>query len=253
MLRAAAGPITVIRPMAPPPEDQDLVLRPPPQGRSRGERGQSAVPGALGPPGDAAEEASFESVPLFDRDPSGPIEARNPLPVAGQEPAAPAEASRQVVVEGLRCERDHFNHPKAEQCAQCGVSLAGDSGTVTTGPRPSLGVLLLDDGTTFTLDAEYLLGREPELDASVQNGRVRPLRLMDPNRSVSRVHATIDLEDWTVFVVDRGSSNGTYVAPRGAREWTRLQEHLPYPLPPGTRVAVGQRIMTFNTHHQTGE
>ncbi|MPZ88559.1 MAG: FHA domain-containing protein [Nitriliruptorales bacterium] len=250
LLRTPVTPSSIVREARVPAGERGLHL--PHEQRTGGqETGDGAPAGEPQSAADPEADLPFESVPLVGGEVGEPVEARDPLPVVDHEDrTAPAVNGDEVLVEGILCERGHFNHPRAQHCAQCGVVTSSGSGGKATGPRPSLGVLLLDDGTTFTLDAEYVVGREPELDTSVQNGRVRPLRLVDPQRSVSRVHATIDLEDWRVFVVDRGSSNGTYVAPRGAREWTRLQEHLPHPLTPGTRMAVGQRILTFNTHHQ---
>ena len=117
-------------------------------------------------------------------------------------------------------------------------------------PRPPLGVVVADDGSTFTLDKNYVVGREPERDPGVVSKEARPLKLVDAERSLSRVHAEVRLIDWDVYVVDRGSANGTYVLPRDAQQWKRLVADTPEKIAPGTRIAFGKRVMTFETHHQ---
>jgi pSer/pThr/pTyr-binding forkhead associated (FHA) protein len=130
------------------------------------------------------------------------------------------------------------------------VSTVHRTRTTVKGPRPTLGVLVGDDGSAFALDTDYLVGREPEHDDVVQAGEMRPLKLVDAERSVSRVHAEVRLQDWDVVVVDRGSANGTFVAARGETEWQRLAADRGETIQPGTRVAFGKRVMTFDTHHQ---
>ena len=120
-------------------------------------------------------------------------------------------------------------------------------------PRPPLGVVVADDGSTFTLSSNYVVGREPERDGLVESDEARPLKLQDAERSLSRVHAEIRLIDWDVYIVDRGSANGTYVLPRGAQQWKRLVADAPEKILPGTRVAFGKRVVTYESHHQINQ
>ena len=62
---------------------------------------------------------------------------------------------------------------------------------------------MFDDGSTFGLDDDYVVGREPEIDVAVAEGSARPLVLDDPGDTVSRVHAEIRLLDWDVKLIDR--------------------------------------------------
>ena len=78
-------------------------------------------------------------------------------------------------------------------------------------------MLLLDDGTAFTLDRDYVLGREPVLDGDVTAGRARPLRITDPDGTVGRVHLRVSLVGWQVEVKDLGSVNGSVLLLPGRR------------------------------------
>jgi hypothetical protein len=117
------------------------------------------------------------------------------------------------------------------------------------GVRPPLGVFVFDDGTTFTVDSDYVIGREPEGDPRVISGEARPMAIPDPERAISRVHAEIHLKGWDVVVEDRGSANGTYILPPGGTEWLRLPSDTSASVPTGARVLVGRRHFIFDSHH----
>lgn len=179
--------------------------------------------------------------PLAARPLAGPPRAGDPLPVAGR--AAPASVE---LVDGVMCRRGHFNKPTAGYCAACGLSMLQQTHQVVKGPRPPLGVLVLDDGSAASLDAGYVIGRSPEREQSVLGGSARPLAIAgDP--SVSAVHAEIRLAGWEAHLRDLHSTNGTYVAAPGAGSWTRLEPGRPHPLAPGTSIAVGDRTLVFES------
>ncbi|MEX2620776.1 MAG: FHA domain-containing protein, partial [Egibacteraceae bacterium] len=224
--------------VAPATPADDMPGTPPPQ-----------EPAPQQPEPEQPEPLAFDSILLTE---AVELEPRAPLPIVGEpmpdgheepEPEGP-------IVDGILCERDHFNHPLALYCSSCGVSTVHRTRVPVKGPRPTLGVLIGDDGSAYALDHDYLVGREPEMDPGVESSELRPLRLQDAERSVSRVHAEVRLQDWEVIVVDRGSANGTFVAARGETEWRRLAKDDGEVVAPGTRIAFGKRIMTFDTHHQ---
>jgi pSer/pThr/pTyr-binding forkhead associated (FHA) protein len=111
--------------------------------------------------------------------------------------------------------------------------------------RPPLGLLVFDDGTTYTVDAEYLMGRMPEADPRVASGALRSLALEDTSGAVSRVHAQIVVNGWDALLVDVGSRNGTFVSPPGEQGWTQLPAGETHRLVPGTRVRIGGRSFQF--------
>jgi hypothetical protein len=163
--------------------------------------------------------------------------ARPPAPPPGDAPKA----------EGYLCARGHLNDPRAHFCLLCGIRMNELDGALVVDVRPPLGVLVFDDGTTHPVDTGYLLGREPDGDARVRSGVLRPIVLDDPSGSMSRVHAEIRLENWDVMLGDSGSSNGTFVAEPGTTAWSMLPPARPQRLVPGTRVRLGRRTFTFET------
>jgi hypothetical protein len=117
------------------------------------------------------------------------------------------------------------------------------------GQRPLLGLLVFDDGSTYTVDAEYVLGRMPEADPRVTSGALRSLVLEDTSGAVSRVHAQIVVNGWDALLVDVGSRNGTFVSPPGEQGWTQLPAGESHRLVPGTRVRIGGRSFQFEAAH----
>jgi pSer/pThr/pTyr-binding forkhead associated (FHA) protein len=100
-----------------------------------------------------------------------------------------------------------------------------------------------------TLDADYLLGREPDTDERVRSGRARPLVVVDQTGGVSRHHAELRLEGWDVVLADIGSANGTLVAFPGAPAWQSLVPYQPVRLVPGMYVRMGGRQFSFESPH----
>ncbi len=177
---------------------------------------------------------------------------RRPLPVEtpGKRPNAEEAGSEDEIVEGLRCGRGHFNHPHAANCVWCGLGMVQVSHVLVRGVRPPLGVLVIDGQATFTLDADYVVGRQPRQDPEVDGDRVRELVLADPDRAISRVHAAVRLREWDVVVEDRGSGNGTWVvAGDGLSPAVRVLPDQPQVLAPGDHVRIGPHRLTFHSHH----
>jgi hypothetical protein len=152
-----------------------------------------------------------------------------------------------MLVDGVLCARNHFNDPDVQYCRQCGIAMVQLTQRIQKGPRPPLGVLLLDDGTGFTLDKDYVVGREPVLDGDVAAGRARPLRIPDPGGTVSRLHLRISLVGWQVEVRDINSSNGSVVHfPDGHEQ--RLLAGDSTMIPPGTKLSVGHRSLQYQSY-----
>ncbi len=109
------------------------------------------------------------------------------------------------------------------------------------------GFLDFDDGTTFMVDDSYILGRDPASSPRVVAGHARPLVLIDPNASVSCVHAEILNDATGARIVDRASTNGTFVWSEVSNGWERLAPDVEQPLSPGMRLALGQRTLVFES------
>ncbi len=179
------------------------------------------------------------------------VEVRPRLRITtGSAPAVAAPGADVELVEGVLCSRGHLSSPASPYCSSCGIAMVHRTHNVVVGPRPPLGFLVFDDGTTHTLDRGYVVGREPDDDSLVVAGMSRPLSIDDPDRSVSRVHAEIVLDGWNVQVVDRGSTNGTFVFDEAEERWEQLAPGTPCTVPPSTRLGFGSRTCVFETPHQ---
>ncbi len=163
--------------------------------------------------------------------------------MAAPRTAATSDIEDHTSVEGVLCPSDHLNAPEATVCRVCGGGLGDGPHQRVSRPRPSLGFLVLDDGATYALDGRYVLGRDPSDDPLVASGEGRPIPLDDPQRSVSRVHAEVRLAGWDVQLLDRGSTNGTYVLRGG--DWEPVSSDEPRLIQPGTRMAIGQRTFVY--------
>ncbi|MGV9710778.1 FHA domain-containing protein [Gordonia sp. NPDC003424] len=161
-----------------------------------------------------------------------------------------AVAARRTLVRGIRCPRGHLNHPRAWACAVCGLPTDRRTGMLTDGDRPPLGWLLLDNGSTFLLDEDLVIGREPTPDGNRRPVGPKPIRVVDETGQMSRRHIEIRLVDWSVHLVDLGSANGTFVtAPNTGNREYRIPAYRPHVLAPGSHVRVGGRHFVFESPH----
>lgn len=174
-----------------------------------------------------------------------PLEDREPLSRDSSLVEQSDEDSE--LLTGVFCSRGHFNHPGAHYCAHCGIKMVHLTKNSVKGARPPLGLLVLDDGASFALDTGYVIGREPESDELVRTGLARPMKVTDSSNSVSRVHAEVRLEGWDVEVLDRESSNGTFIHVGDGR-WKRLTSGRAHTLEPGHELSVGERRFVFESN-----
>jgi pSer/pThr/pTyr-binding forkhead associated (FHA) protein len=117
--------------------------------------------------------------------------------------------------------------------------------TPERGPRPPLGVLILEDGAAVAVDGDYVVGRDPARDEAVSAGDARPLRVVDAESTVSRIHAGVHLDGWQVLLTDLGSANGTRIRQPGAKVEQLLDPRVPVPLQPGAQIFVGASCLRY--------
>jgi hypothetical protein len=195
----------------------------------------------------------FVAVSLLEPEPDDDA-PRAPLPLAATEevPPPPVPDEPEVAMcQGVLCSRGHFNDPNSPFCATCGISMVQQTHNLVERPRPPLGVLVLDDGSTYVVDRDIVIGREPGGDPDVARGTARSITLPDPERAISRVHARVTLHEWEVRVADAGSANGTYVAGRNDTAWTPVTPAAPAVLSPGMHVLIGSRVLSFDSHRRS--
>jgi hypothetical protein len=161
---------------------------------------------------------------------------------AGAAPLAPAGA---VMVKGVRCAHGHFNRSDVAYCAVCGTAM-GHPLELVDGPRPSLGNLVLADGSMVALDRDIVIGRDPLSHEAVAAGRAKSVVVDDPELSVSRAHAEIRLDGWDAKISDCGSSNGTDVISPDSQVPIRLEPNQSMTLVPGSKLMLGKYTVTFN-------
>ena len=209
------------------------------------------------PPAMPADVPAPQVPPEFRREPvAEEPEAAPAIPgtvtaPAAPVPATPASSPAPPMVLGVVCPQGHHNHPEAVYCSQCGTKMGVHHTTVlVNGPRPSLGVLVVDDGTTFSIDSDLVIGRDPASHVDVRAGAAGAMVLVDDTLALSRQHARIVLDDWAVHVADLGSSNGTWLN-RGPnpQEWMSVETGTTVPLEPGDRIKVGGRVIQVELHH----
>ncbi len=180
--------------------------------------------------------------------PDAPIRPDQP-PVA-PPPVTPASAPagsgepEQVMVNGIMCSRGHFNNPDAQFCWNCGINMVHVTHNLVPGPRPTLGFVVFDDGSTFGLNRSYLVGREPGEPA---DPLMAPLTIQDNNETLSRRHAEIRLVEWTVQLVDLNSTNGSFIWDFSMEHWNQIAPNQPVKLVPGDTVALGRRTFKFES------
>jgi hypothetical protein len=229
-------------------------------GPASGDYDQPARPGPFGQPGQhlSAVPDYFDAGPQqapehADQPGPQPVGAPEPYEQPAQQdqpdrPDRPDHGDRPLVY-GVDCKNDHFNDPRASYCAVCGIALVQRTLVPYKGPRPSLGVLVLDDGTALPLESDYLLGRDPERAPEVAGGSARPAKVTSPDGSVSRRHLRVALDGWDVNLVDLGSVNGTQIQPPGDPNFYDIPPNEPVTIAPGTTVRVGvSRTLRFEPH-----
>lgn len=180
---------------------------------------------------------------------------RLPLPVALPDEADADDSGmplyeRPVHVVGVYSPKGFFNHPDAKFCSRTGVKIgASMTKVLTQGPRPPLGVVTLDDGSTLTVRWNTVIGRDPSVDEMVQQEQAAPFVVTDVAQSVSRRHALLELVDWDVYLSDLGSRNHTYVQATPDGPLRELEPGERVILESGMTVHFGRRSFVYHEHH----
>ncbi len=183
-----------------------------------------------------------QSLPIVAAATPEAIPAPAPTEVETSTPTPSERSTADDQVRGIRCSRDHFNNPSAAYCQVCGISMIHLTHRLVPGPRPTLGFIVFDDGATFALDRAYRLGRQPDPVANAET-----IAIIDSEHSLSRHHADLSFDEWSVVLTDRGSTNGTFLWDESAGRWNRLAAGVPTVLPTGAHVALGRRTFTYES------
>jgi hypothetical protein len=120
-----------------------------------------------------------------------------------------------------------------------------DQPVVVNGSPSPLLKLTWDNGEVNELAGAALVGRDVALDEAVLSGELAALVPGGQNDSMSRVHAEVRPSMGDIVVVDRGSTNGTFVWDDAAKAWQRLSPGEPHVVHPGAVLAFGERTATL--------
>jgi hypothetical protein len=124
-----------------------------------------------------------------------------------------------------------------------GLGHAEDEEPESQATDSTVATLVADDGVRTPLDRPYVFGRDPDRDDAVSRGAATGIVVADPDNTISRVHTYLWVNQHGVYVRDANSSNGTFIAAPGARDWDRLGDQ-PAELPVGWSMRIGRRIFT---------
>lgn len=105
--------------------------------------------------------------------------------------------------------------------------------------RGTVPALLLDSGERLPLDTALILGRAPSAPADAP---AEVYRWADMSRTLSKSHVRLEWDGRQVWVIDLGSTNGTFV--RGDGSSTPLLPHQRTPVPTGVVLEIGDRTLT---------
>ena len=177
--RAASAVVIVERPLAP--------------RASKGKPASSARP-AADQDDAAATDAPADAVPPAALTPVPAAVAGDPAigPELAPLAAAPADEQRDAQPDGV---------------SRRARSTNGGSRTILDG-----WVAELDDGRAFPVRGLVLLGRNPQPEEGEADAEL--VKLPDESRTVSKTHLALGVDDAGLFVVDRGSTNGSTITPR---------------------------------------
>ncbi|WP_191094018.1 FHA domain-containing protein [Nocardia colli] len=187
------------------------------------------APGSSAPSATRSSATASSSTTLHPKESARP--RARPRPPIGNRPAADRQ---------LAWSQTHLPEP---------VALHRTSADRARLVRPvaekdqAVGTLILENGTAFPLDRPYVIGRGPQADDAVRSATAEPI-VIQRDRHVSRVHAYVSVDRGKVFVRDATATSGTFIAPPGADEWTRIGTS-PTELPPGWSVRISERVITY--------
>ena len=162
-------------------------------------------------------------------------EEKSPLVLVDQARLDIEESARSV--QALVCFECHSpNPPMTARCRTCKAFLTEDNSDIQAVVQPALGVIHLSDGRIEPLDADLLIGRNPDRYGLEPHQRAVAHGAGD--QSISRRHLELRRDGWHVAVVSLKQPSGSTVQGRlGGR--TSLEFGVPHHLSDGDIVHFG--------------
>jgi hypothetical protein len=100
----------------------------------------------------------------------------------------------------------------------------------------------VDSGEESVVSRLLIIGRAPSRQP--HEGHASLLTVNDPSLSVSKTHLAIEADGAGLWVIDRNSTNGTWID-EGSGALRPVPPNQRTPVPPGARVLIGERVLTF--------
>lgn len=215
-----AGPAPSFMPHEPAPYDGG-------NGANGGGNGGGRLPSAFRSPRDDAQPANLVQPPSA---PPAPVSAPGPVPSAPPGwPPVPAAPNMPP--------NDLFQPPPTRVGPSMGMPPAQPGG-----PGLQRITVTVDTGEVSTIERVLIVGRAPSRQQLDPDAGL--LTVNDPSLSVSKTHLLIESDGAGLWVVDRNSTNGTWIDEgRGALRPVPANQRTP--VPPGARVLIGERVLTF--------
>lgn len=232
-VKAAVLEPAAVAPLSEPQAEPAPEPQPQPQAEPELLVSEVAPPAPVAAPADPGATTSGVPRPTVE---AARAELKQALTMAYQTMGAAPEHAAAPEIEGRLCSSGHLNDPTSSECWICGSAVGSEP---SRGQRPPLGRITTKDKRSFILDGNFVLGRQPETSAEVKEGRARPIEVPHDQAGVSRAHAALELDGWTIRLRDLRSSNGTFYLPPGAGEWQRVDPAQPVSVPAGTLVTLG--------------
>jgi uncharacterized RDD family membrane protein YckC len=130
----------------------------------------------------------------------------------GQQDAAGSQSPNGSPSPAVPTHKGEAREGSAHEGAQ--LASAGDvedqTGLGSPSPHIQEWSILLDDGRRIPLDGLVLLGRNPQPKAGEEDAQL--IKIADETRTVSKSHLAVGVDAGGVYVVDRGSTNGSTVS-----------------------------------------
>ena len=146
-------------------------------------------------------------------------------------------------VEALVCTTcENPNPPAVVSCRHCSAPLSSKGTEIRRVPQPVLGVIHLSGNREELLDADLLIGRNPGY--SPLERYQRAVVHAEEDRSVSRRHVELKLEQWRVMAINLSKSARTVLESRDGRR-TKLMPEIPQQLRSGDIVHYGGAWLRF--------
>jgi len=204
---------SLVRPPLAPTVTQESILEPVPAVT------QLDLPAVVDPGDSVAALEAIQAAAVGEPDVGENALLQHGLPPAGSEelhvpevaafektipPTADASEIAGRRVPAKLCADGHANPEDAAVCWTCD-SLMSPTAEIVNVPDPCVGQLHFDDESVVPVERALTLGRSRD-----QGGDTPHVHVDGDN--VSRVHVAVTLRDWSVYVTDMGSTNGTILA-----------------------------------------